>query len=1555
MSPDADQQDQDRLKAALQRKRDSRRLERLAAALIGRLLDVDVAVAKSGFQHGADAGTAGRQGRRLRIECKKYGEKTPLDDRELEGEIDAALRRDPALEAWILVSTREVPEQTEQSLFLKGEAVGVPIVILDFKSTTLSALPALCGFAPDLVAAVFSPEAGEHAKALQPVCDSAVRRVRRDLQAWCLGFDSVRTRSLEKLKSIWQSPRASTAALGQDAAGGACASLIRRRSVHKAFEEWWNGAARGDAPIAVVGPDGVGKTWVTLDWLVDKQGELPIVLVVPSSSAVELRGASETALKVLLADRLYELTGVRDRNHWLHRLDSLLKRPCEEGPVLTVFFDGLNQEPSLPWLSMLKVFQGSTFESRIRVIVSTRSLYYETSLSKLSGLVVPAILAPVDVYDLATGGEFDQALAFEGLTRGDLHPDLVPLARTPRLFRLVVRFREGLVEAGQVTVHRLLWEYGRDTFGTRAGRSFSEAEWRAWLVEIARQLRNGIDRYSLRALGETTSRPDLSQGQVYARLSDIVDGRFVAESTGTDYHLTPVVVAHALGAALLTKLDAVTTPTFELIDDELGQWLDPIAGFDQRAEILRAAVSIDVERGEAQASKVAGVLVTAWLQTQNVSDTHRRELRGLAAQLVEALLDAVEHSSESTHASSRLWAVNALRAIDRRNASAFSIIVTRARRWFSIVSRGLDAPEHQDEERERRRSQRFIDRVGIDASGPLRVLGVDLMLIDRDVVGATSAVASLLQGFPLAGALPVFEAAAVALAVTGPLEGWDSLNWLSLMNEVDPEDTTSALRSAANTVRNLTPESGIHPGLPARAASLLLWLTGQEEDETAATELASGLDSWPRYENDYLPHPGRSIFPLERRHALQVLSDTTFPLQHRIARTAELWVDPTFEASPAFIAEVRECARGVDVEKLHHHGSMTAEVHDFRMIEPILARCAPDLLADLARRKARSYCTRPATSRYWSAIEGIAHLILVGEAEREAARALRLSNREQDEGREWRVANKLLFLELRDLDALQQAESIINADVKEVLLDFEHVLKPLSIDEAEALVNRFKVGPAAQQHLLVILLSIQGTQFGDGTWRWLNEFVWRADSELQGLAWRALTKADAAQFGRELLARDWSWSAVNDFRVNHYGSGALIEASIGVPFDQVVPRVAPWRVLEAARKRGSDPSEVRLAVTILGQVLAASDLKVPDPGSQLSIDRSGNESESFLVSIVPGWSDQRLTDPAAIRAAFDAEAQVKAYRRAAQVAESRIEDARRSGASLYLTNIAAEDFKPALVHASDIVETWFEGCGEGNGEFGRRVGLAEGAYLALSEALLIHEPCRGAMVWQCARQALRTNYVGSAGIDEMIHILFRVPDSPEVARLRDELVRVDQCHTDQDLLNVVIAAECNGKSEWLSNVIERDKSSLLAWRRKRGLVLDGFRSNAILPVPEAWPDGEIETSHDELRRWCARLRYRAACARHWWRAYLAADNPDTAYAAWILLLRSADRRAWVWMSSDAVLASDDSPSYGQKTSHVNLNLPSLRRAMEEQERDMNRKFLNRRIAEELAPWNGPES
>jgi hypothetical protein len=120
-----------RLKTILQEETDSSSFERVVAALLSSHLEVDIAIAKSGFQHGGDSGPAGRQGRRFRIETKRYADTTSLSDRELLGEVDHALERDPALEAWFLVATREAPEQLENDLMRKSDRLGLPIVVID--------------------------------------------------------------------------------------------------------------------------------------------------------------------------------------------------------------------------------------------------------------------------------------------------------------------------------------------------------------------------------------------------------------------------------------------------------------------------------------------------------------------------------------------------------------------------------------------------------------------------------------------------------------------------------------------------------------------------------------------------------------------------------------------------------------------------------------------------------------------------------------------------------------------------------------------------------------------------------------------------------------------------------------------------------------------------------------------------------------------------------------------------------------------------------------------------------------------------------------------------------------------------------------------------------------------------------------------------------------------------------------------------------------------------------------------------------------------------------
>ena len=522
--------EQQELKLHLQRASPSR-VEHLAAALVGRLLEVPVSVAKSGFQHGADAGPAGQHGRRFRLECKRYSHAGSLNERELLGELDQALARDAAIEAWILIATCTVPEQLRQSLDLKGERDGVPVVIVDWIDNQIAPLAALCAFDPDLVATELSIEAGAAALSLQPISGAALDALKRSLQAWCLGFLSVRNRSHEKLAEIWHSPQEAYAVLGQNAAGGAQKTQIRRTTVHSALTAWWNDSPLG-VPAAVVGADGVGKTWATLDWLIDAKDRLPIILTVPSSVTDTTEPESKTRVKQLLADSLYEFDSVRDRQHWLRRIDRILSRPADEGPTFLVFFDGLNENTSVAWSRRLQVLQSAVFSERIRIVVSTRTHYFESTLDNLRNSVTTAIRINVDLYDTEPGGELDRMLALEGVQRSELQPGIVEIARSPRLFNLVIRFRSNLVEENKVTVHRLLWEYGRDTLGTRGRKSFSPEEWREWLERIAEKCRDGIRSYSQRGLSETVSEPHLTPNHVYARLSDIIDGRMVTSVSG---------------------------------------------------------------------------------------------------------------------------------------------------------------------------------------------------------------------------------------------------------------------------------------------------------------------------------------------------------------------------------------------------------------------------------------------------------------------------------------------------------------------------------------------------------------------------------------------------------------------------------------------------------------------------------------------------------------------------------------------------------------------------------------------------------------------------------------------------------------------------------------------------------------------------------------------------------------------------------------------------------------------------------------------------------------
>lgn len=1537
-----------RLKAILQ-KQTPRKFEQLAASLIGTLLDVPIAVAKSGFQFGGDAGPAGRGMRSFRIETKRYADNTRLSDRELLGEIDHAIVRDSGLEGWFLVATREVPEQVQMDLADKSANVGVPVIIVDWKSNACPDLAALCTVAPEIVGSICGSEAEEITRAIADAMSESLAVLRRELQTWSLGFEGLRSLAHRKLAEVWNTPALAVATIGQDIAGGARTSTIRRAASFAELSHWWQADSRGPAPAIACGMEGFGKTWAAADWLVDQQGELPIVLLLPSSRFAGATNPTETTIKTIIAECLFEIAKSRDVEHWKGRLERLLQRPIGEGPVLVLCLDGMNQEPGVPWLRFLQILQAEPFVGRVRTIGTTRKHHFEERLNYLSGLIARPRLIEITQFTDEPGGELDQRLAHDNLSRDDIQAELLPFARTPRLYDLVIKLRDRLDTSTEVTVHRLLWEYGRDTLGIRGGNAFSESEWKTWLSCLADRNRAGAQSYSFSELGDFAKQPDLSETEVYRRLSEIVDGHFVRQLPSGKYKLSDQAVVHALGLALLNHLEEVQSPTQASVEIALFRWLDPISGLDERSEILRASVNIALAQSRLIPEIVIAELVTAWLSTQNLIEDHRAELAGLTKPLLRPLLDVLERDPHGAYRSARLIALESIRGLPKDDGDTWAAIIERATRWLSVFSRDVDPPSRRNDESEKSRSEHLKKRIGRDDDGEATILGLRLQIIERGGPPGIGEIPALIEGFPLAHARSIFEVNALVEALTRSSGIWDELKWVVLLNRVDFVKTRNMLKSLSDDFLGRPAESGVHPDLNRRVAALLLWMSGDEALEIEAAARDPRLDSWQSYEEDYLPDPSNSWYRLEQRHVDEVMANRELPLWRRIDRAKHFWIDPAVPVPQSFVEDLTDGSNQFDLSNVYVGRGHTREDHNLEQMVIPLARFAPTALAAMMRRKLTPAKKLDANRRWALSLHAIEHFLLNEVGTAAALGNVRRSRSRANADEKSHIAENFMLFEAALLGAREQFEMFLDANHKHISYDPQHILKSPSPSELDDLIAKYGRKKAKAQSNLVALLSLVEPELSEGAWQWLLHRALDPKFDLRGVACKILNRFDGARLGRTLREQSWSWTPGGDDWVNHYGSHAVIDASMSMPFEQVASIITPSLLPYAVKERGAEIGDSRLAAEILSTLLMSPTARAADPGAEIFVNAERREGDPVSFSILP--PPMNPDDPFDDwKAMSRADEYAKHRQNAVDTAIARIKDARTNGARLFIHSFSSEDFSPFIVNHRETVMQWIDGYVDCTAEFARRVRLAEGAHIAICDAMFEHDPIVAATLWRSLRKALRTRFIGHAKVDEMTHLVFKHAALPQASALLDELYALEFCSTDAALFNLALAAQLNDQCAWLDRIIALDEGSDDVWHRQRGQIMRGFRVGNHLPFPDSGSDVVAPDLRTSRRQKMLRWQHREACAKHWWDAYWDAATAEEAYAAWILFLHSADRRAHCWMVERIREVNEAEPLAKKKLAHFRLNYDRLVRAMEKREKDMDREFLGRRIKEDIGPW-----
>jgi hypothetical protein len=1522
---------------------DEKQFEKLVAALFGVLLDCNVFVSKSGSQFGADAGTASSAGINIRFECKRYASTTDLDERGLLGQIEQAHQRNSLLEAWVLVTTRNVTEQLDISLTLAGDRLGLSVIIVDWQSHEFPRLAALCTIDPNKVGEFISPSAQALVEELVDAADPYLERLRTEIRSWCLGYVNLQRASHQYLQRIWTDERFSYGRTGQNMSGGSSGRIrIRREASYAAISTWWRQSETHTA-LAIVGREGTGKTWACVDWLANNLSHLPIVLLVNASLVPVTRESSEVDVVELIAGHLQKLSDVRNLEYWKERVKRLLASPVDSGPMILLYVDGLNERRSVQWIRLVQAIQETDLCDRIRLALSTRPDHFSNDLR--SGRICHPHMTTIKVgpFDKSEGDELDQLLQMHGVSRTDFTSQLIDICCNARLLTLVIRLRSSLNGLANVTVHRVLWEYGRDEIATRSHRAFSTTEWSEWLKQVASDYRSGFSLTSRASIEESVHRPSLNQHEVYQRISEIIDGQFAETDEFGNVELDAAIVEHALGLQLVSELSRLAGAINGNGPEAIQKFLEPISGLDVFADVLRAAVNISICTPSIT-DEVRTFLVSEWLQCQNFPDSHAEDILSLAIPLCPSLLNYIER--ESSHIQERAWS-NSLAALQLAISSGGPVqqlVLDRIVSWFKVIPLNLKCRASNAQFEARQRSEIEV-RIGSSRPGERRILELDFILTDDANSSRMEIAVQLIQKIPLQLCKRVIERFAVIHSIVPQDRIFRQLKWICLLNQHDNARTNSMLRELAKDVLARAPEAGVSNDLPAKCASTLLWLSTEQADAEEAERIRPAFGRGWDYESDYLSDPLNSLIALERRHVNEALGDMASHLFGRVRRAQEFFVDPTMQYPADFAEEVASDVRAMDTTNVDSGLGQTESDYAFDIFLPAIAAVTPTSLHSLVCKRVADINNSQDKTLYWRVMRSVQCFIAIDDSAIAYEQLMKIVSSFDGQDR-WLTQSHLLFHQLFTKDALDQCSALLNSDLDGLLNNFAYILRRISSEEADRLVREFGDQDETVRLHLLVLYSFGAFEISSDAFNWIFREALSDAEKNRSLAFLVLARLSPYEFGKRLWESNWKWQREFPAYEAQYGSLALIHGTVHESFEDVAPRITPGLMLYAMRYRGSKPAEIALGRSFLQAILDTSpvlrDFELPfdvvmPQELHLTVNVRldyGNDLPEFTGTL----TDHMISGVNARR------------REANERFRDYINETQKKGGDLLLSPIDPRDIVDCLIATPEFGSKLLEGMEHRSTDFRRRVQRAEMFFLALCESLLKTSPETGCQLWKALGDVLQTRYIGAAEVSELLHIIFRVQDSPQVESLRLDLLDLSNCNTDKQIFEIALASQYNGKDNWLASQISQDRSSPVHWRNRRSYVLEAFTTGNPITLSDAWPCEPITTEMAELQHWSARKRVHEAFSRHWWREYVNAPDYLTAYRAWILFLKSSDRRAYVFLRNAANVLEDKSELSRRKWAHLKLNKHNMKRAFEENEKNLAEKFLHRSVSKEILPW-----
>jgi hypothetical protein len=594
--------------------------------------------------------------------------------------------------------------------------------------------------------------------------------------------------------------------------------------------------------IAVMGGEGVGKTWLVAQWWLGLPGSPIMLLVAGRQAECLVAGEPLESLARLIARQAgdSEETSVRG---WQRRLQRWKGQRAEAHLRFIVVLDGINEQVTRPWADLIKELAREAQALGGLVVVTCREAFWHRDVS-------PRLQGSVEVRELVVGGYSDEELAAVLAQRkiipGDLSPKVCEFLRNPRICSVALSLVGGLsLQPNELTVERLLVEYWQSRLQERGDliahnvqdfEKMLRSHARAWREQPKRR----FDRDEWAFHSGVAHRFALAR--VQNDLTEIEEGRFlqIAPDDSGAYEFRSEVLPYALGLLINAEIKDELRRDGDP-NEQLDKILDTIRGFDLVADIIAAAVGLAcLDEGFPSAGRSAPI--EAWLGLQNIEDAALDAMAAYVLVRPDAFLDAAEMPAGRLGNPARYDSLSRMLMCKRDHPAVWAALLIRLPRWLGqwsrrapAVFRSSDGPEKQAEHEAR--MEATLGSLSEPERAQFRRLTVEVS--DEGALQLDWLAASLIAGRPLRPFAEALFGWAFAQAVAGSTHSADeALEWVVRLNPADWSETSAAIQELTAGIDDMSSEA------MKRAAAIALSLLGDKHTSDRASRLLPCAKGW---------------------------------------------------------------------------------------------------------------------------------------------------------------------------------------------------------------------------------------------------------------------------------------------------------------------------------------------------------------------------------------------------------------------------------------------------------------------------------------------------------------------------------------------------------------------------------------------------------------------------------------------------------------------------------------------------------------------------------------